>query len=217
MDDRNRVGSLIAPIRYLFLDGNAHIFSGELSFAFRLPSLSALAVNVHPMLAHNPIPRSLPPLEAFSLRNRDATIDRDSVHGLLLFHCDVEFLRNPSSFDDLPSSLRYLRVTSGHFFGSDVLTPGLRSQEARLSNLEELILPLRLSTAAAFERLRSWAREKGLRIRWEKDEEGQGTVWDEGFWECVRRMEAMERERQRERQSQREESEEVEGRGVGRE
>jgi hypothetical protein len=88
------------------------------------------------------------------------------VQDLLLFHCSVEHLRNPSSFDALPSSLRYLRVTSGHFFGSDVLTPGLRSNEARLTNLEELILPLRLSTAAAFEGLRGWAREKGLQIRW---------------------------------------------------
>jgi hypothetical protein len=28
----------------------------------------------------------------------------------------------------------------------------------------------------------------------ERDEDGQGTVWDKGFWECVRRMEANERE-----------------------
>ncbi|ORY45849.1 hypothetical protein BCR35DRAFT_311075 [Leucosporidium creatinivorum] len=187
--------TLSLAVRHLFLDGNAHVHSGELSFASRFPHLSALAIAVPPPPFHDPRPRSLPALKALSLRNNDAVINWDSLKGLLLLHCDVEFLRNPSVFDALPSSLRYLRVTSGHFFGSDVLTPGLRSQEARLANLEELILPLRLSTAAAFEGLRSWAREKNLKIRWERDEDGQGTVWDEGFWECVRRVEAEVRRR----------------------
>lgn len=182
------------PIRHLFLDGNVHMRSKDFDFASRLPTLSALAVAVPPPPSYDPQPRPLPPLKALSLRNSDATVNWDSLQGLLLFHCDVEFIRNPSSFDALPPSLRYLRVTSGHFFGSDFLTPGLRSQEARLSNLEELILPLRLSTAAVFEELRSWARGDGPRIRWERDEEGQGTLWDEGFWDCVRRMEATERE-----------------------
>lgn len=124
------------------------------------------------------------------------------MEGLILVHFDVEMLRSSiaEAFKALPTTLRFLRVTAGHFFGSDVLTPGLTAHRHRLTRLEELILPLRLQTGAAFQELREWTAREGVRIRYERDEEGQGTVWDEGWWRCVRRVEALvETEREEER------------------
>ncbi|GAA6013361.1 hypothetical protein JCM10207_000868 [Rhodosporidiobolus poonsookiae] len=111
---------------------------------------------------------------------------------LIFLSCPAGALRtfdhaNPLSH--LPSTLRSLRLTSGHFFGNDFLTPFLASPDNTLSALEELILPMRLSTGLAFEALRSWAAQKGVRIVWEKDEEGQGTLHDELFWCAVQRWE----------------------------
>ncbi|GAA6008128.1 hypothetical protein JCM11491_001895 [Sporobolomyces phaffii] len=90
----------------------------------------------------------------------------------------------------LPRSLRFLRIVSGHFFGRDFLTPYLSTNRAsELPLLEELILPQRLSTSAAFEALREWATESGVRITYERDEERPGSVWDRGFWQIVDRVE----------------------------
>jgi len=50
---------------------------------------------------------------------------------------------------------------------------------------------MRLRAASSFEPLREWAKEKRVRIEWEKDEESPGTVWDRGFWEVVERVEAV--------------------------
>ncbi|GAA6030945.1 hypothetical protein JCM8097_008950 [Rhodosporidiobolus ruineniae] len=119
--------------------------------------------------------------------------------GLVLFSCPAEALRGKpyvaerhgvgAYLGGLPSSLRALRLTAGHFFGSDFLTPFLSSPSNRLRALEELILPLRVSTGAAFEGLRSWAGREGVRIVWERDEDGLGSMEDARWWAHVRRWE----------------------------
>lgn len=117
--------------------------------------------------------------------------DRLLLARVALLHVEVESLRPDDAFTKLPPTLRFLRVTSGHFFGSDVVTPGLKRERKRLALLEELILPLRLESASAFDELREWTKEEGVRIRYEADERGQGSVNDERFWRSVRRVEAV--------------------------
>ena len=59
---------------------------------------------------------------------------------------------------------------------------------------------MRLRAAGAFENLREWAKARGVRIAWEKDEESPGTVWDKGFWEVVERVEEIVEREKRELQ-----------------
>lgn len=106
-------------------------------------------------------------------------------------HLTPVFGENEQPLMYLPSSLRFLRITSGHFFGSDYLTPYFLSHPSAFPQLEELILPMRLRAASSFEPLREWAKAKRVRIEWEKDEESPGTVCIRGFWEVVERVEAL--------------------------
>lgn len=108
---------------------------------------------------------------------------------LVLYSCTAQHFRYPDAQASLPPSIRSLRLKAGHFFGSDVLTPYLSSSPSPLPQLEELILPMKISTSASFEALREWARENGVVIRWEKDEEGLGTLHDAPFWGAVERWE----------------------------
>ncbi|GAA5984482.1 hypothetical protein JCM11641_006998 [Rhodosporidiobolus odoratus] len=107
------------------------------------------------------------------------------------FSCPAELLRPEGQLSNLPRTLRVLRLTSGHFFGSDFLTPFLSSTANHLSQLEELILPMRVSTGAAYGALKEWASESGIKITWERDEAGQGTLHDEPFWRVVERLEGQ--------------------------
>jgi len=166
------------------------------TFPFHLtPNLTALN-------GHHSIPPNLSFLVSYSPNCRlDALIETP----LLFFSShSTQLCPHPGENDQplsyLPSSLRFLRVTSGHFFGCDYLTPYFLSHPRSLPNLEELILPMRLRAAGAFENLREWAKARGVRIAWEKDEESPGTVWDKGFWEVVERVEEIVEREKRELQ-----------------
>jgi hypothetical protein len=191
-------------LRYLFLDDVAlNSMPSPIFTHHALPSLAALVATR--TLTTTPFGPARIDLVALMERDTLHAISiregvfhhRYSQNHVNLLHCDVEQLRQPSAFNDLPTSLRFLRITSGHFFGSDILTPSLRQHRPRLVHLEELILPLRLETAAAFGPLRAWAKREGIRITYERDEEGQGTAYDEGFWTCVRRVERIVEEEER--------------------
>ncbi|GAA5918305.1 hypothetical protein JCM5296_005916 [Sporobolomyces johnsonii] len=140
----------------------------------------------------------LPSPDKLAITSYSPGLPFDNLHlytSLAFVHAPVETLRVPGTLDLLPPSLRFLRITSGHFFGSDFLTPFFVAHPDALPKLEDRILPMRLQTAAAFVELRAWAGAMGVRLTWEKDEEGPGTAHDEGFWSVVRRVEkTLERE-----------------------
>ncbi|GAA5831305.1 hypothetical protein JCM5353_008551, partial [Sporobolomyces roseus] len=150
----------------------------------RTPNLTALN-------GHHSIPKNLSFLISWAPKWQ---INYRINTRLLFFSTDSNHLtpmfgENEQPLSYLPSSLRFLRITSGHFFGSDYLTPYFLSHPSAFPQLEELILPMRLRAASSFETLREWAKEKRVRTEWEKDEESPGTVWDRGFWEVVERVE----------------------------
>lgn len=160
------------PVQHLFTYENSHYDGFGVSFAHRFPHLSALQAYIKPPAYPHHRCRALPPLQAFSVMNPDqGVVNRTSLGDLLLFHCDFHFFIHPSSLEALLSSLRYLRITTSRRpdftkweeYDPEILTPGFRAQEARLPNLEELILPPRLSATPNLEGFRSWARESGVK------------------------------------------------------
>ncbi|GAA5886527.1 hypothetical protein JCM6882_001675 [Rhodosporidiobolus microsporus] len=193
------------------IDPPSH-FGGLWDFLKSFPNLTALAA-IHSRRPYYYIPptirylHALPlPTQLFGVEGADPQITEGELalgavtkgqlncgSPILGFSCTAEELRRRDGLKRLPPSLRFLRLTSGHFFGRDFLTPFLSSSSARnhLIKLEELVLPMRVSTGAAYEDLRAWARGNGVRVVWERDEEGMGTMWEGGFWECVRRWEGV--------------------------
>ncbi|GAA5888845.1 hypothetical protein JCM16303_002541 [Sporobolomyces ruberrimus] len=175
-------------------------------------------------LSHHFLSRSLCPrltaLNVDTLESTQSTLYYSSNRPLtehllgpiIFLSCSIEHLRPPEYLPTntsvptlvssrrlfhLPSTLESLRITSGHFFSSkDFLTPFFsRYRGILLPHLKELILPMKLKSSAGFEGLRDWAREERIEVRWERDEESPGTVWDQGFWKEVERIETERRAR----------------------
>ncbi|GAA5838032.1 hypothetical protein JCM11251_006829 [Rhodosporidiobolus azoricus] len=209
-----RVSPSLSKVRHLTLcdvDANGGTIGFDRLFSL-LPNLSSLAaihsrrpygcIPPHLKYLHaSPLPRELtgwePPDEDRHPARTERLLELYAVveqhlarrSPLIGMSCRAEDMRRMQAMRNVPPSVRFLRFTSGHFFGSDFLTPFLSSSDNHLKKLEELVLPMRLSTGAAYEELREWCKKEGVRVVYEKDEEGEGTMWEARFWQCVRRWE----------------------------
>ncbi|GAA5882733.1 hypothetical protein JCM1840_005604 [Sporobolomyces johnsonii] len=99
----------------------------------------------------------LPPPEKCTITSWSHGYYYDDLHrytSLVFTHFSVENSRLQGMLDRLPPLLCFLRITRHHFFSTDVLMPYFLAHPDAFPKLEELILPMRLQTAALFADLR---------------------------------------------------------------